>query len=141
MIKYDKLIEICLSRRVNSYVLKRDKVIGQASWVKIQQGGTIDTVTLGKLCKYLQCQPGDLLSYEDDDQPGYYPEYQPVQKKDYTPEEEAKLVEEIADQPYGRWATIPGITKMVGENTPEQQKAVDEINQLRANGELSGEQE
>lgn len=31
-----------------------------------------------------------------------------------------------------RWDTIPGITKTVGKNTPAQQKAVDEINAMRA---------
>lgn len=140
MIKYDKLLEICLSRRINSYVLKRDKVIGQASWVKIQQGGTIDTVTLGKLCKYLQCQPGDLLSYEDDDRPGHYPEYQSVQEKNYTPEEDAKILEEIADQPFGRWATIPGIPIILSENTPEQKRVVEEVNAMRAKDDNSLDQ-
>ena len=31
-----------------------------------------------------------------------------------------------------RWDTIPGTTKTVGKNTPAQQKAVDEINAMRA---------
>lgn len=31
-----------------------------------------------------------------------------------------------------RWDTIPGTTKTVGKNTPTQQKAVDEINAMRA---------
>ena len=31
-----------------------------------------------------------------------------------------------------RWGTIPGTTKTVGKNTPTQQKAVDEINAMRA---------
>lgn len=46
---------------------------------------------------------------------------------------------ELADQPYGRWSTIPGVCKKVGENTPEQQKAIDEINAMRAAGQLLGD--
>lgn len=32
----------------------------------INQGGGIDAITLEKLCKYLDCQPGDLLVYSAD---------------------------------------------------------------------------
>lgn len=40
-------------------------------------------------------------------------------------------VEYDYDEPYDRWATIPGAIKIVGENTPEQQKVIDEINAQR----------
>ena len=31
-----------------------------------------------------------------------------------------------------RWDTIPGINKKVGKNTPSQQKAIDQLNAMRA---------
>lgn len=33
----------------------------------INQGGGINPGTLEKLCRYFDCQPGDLLVYSDDD--------------------------------------------------------------------------
>ena len=63
-IKYDKLIAIMKERGINSTTIKREKIIGQSAWQKIQNGGDIDTRTLDKLCTYLKCQPGELLSWE-----------------------------------------------------------------------------
>ncbi len=39
---------------------------GTASKLKHNCPARIDTETLGKLCDALDCQPGDLLRYEDD---------------------------------------------------------------------------
>lgn len=65
-IVYDKLIKMFNEKGVNSYTIKRDKIIGQASYKKIKEGGDIDTRTISKLCKYLNCQPGDILEYVPD---------------------------------------------------------------------------
>lgn len=47
-----------------SYTVKRDEIIGQATWKKIQSGdGHIDTRTIAILCEVLECQPGDILEY------------------------------------------------------------------------------
>lgn len=45
---------------------------------------------------------------------------------------------ELADQPYGRWSTIPGVIKVISEPTPEQKKLAEEINAMRAAGQLLG---
>ena len=51
--------------------MKKEKIIGQSTWTKIQTGGHIDTRTIEILCKYLDCQPGDILEYvEDEDKKG-----------------------------------------------------------------------
>ena len=70
MICYDKMIKMFEQQKITSYSIKKDKVIGQASWKKIHEGGHIDTRTLDALCKYLNCQPGDLLEYVPDDTTG-----------------------------------------------------------------------
>lgn len=67
MISYKKLIALLDERHVNTYTIKKEGIIGQASWQKIHNGGTIDTITIGKLCKYLHCQPGDILEYVEDE--------------------------------------------------------------------------
>lgn len=68
-IKYDKLIALMRERGITSYTLKRDNIIGQATYKKIMEGGDIDTRTIAKLCKLLECQPGDILEYVPEEAP------------------------------------------------------------------------
>lgn len=65
-IVYDKLMRMLKEQGINSYTIKKEKIIGQASYKKIKEGGDIDTRTISKLCKYLNCQPGDILEYVPD---------------------------------------------------------------------------
>lgn len=67
-IVYDKLLKMLSERGVTSYLIKKDKVIGQATFRRIKEGGDIDTRTIANLCAYLDCQPGDILEYVPEDQ-------------------------------------------------------------------------
>lgn len=67
-IKYDKLIKLMQEAGITSYTIKRDKIIGQATYKKIMEGGDVDTRTIAKLCKLLNCQPGDLMEYVDEEE-------------------------------------------------------------------------
>ncbi len=51
---------------ITSYTIRRDKIIGQATYKKIVDGGDIDTRTIAKLCQLLECQPGDILEYVEE---------------------------------------------------------------------------
>lgn len=62
-IVYNKMIERMNDRGITSYTVKRDNIIGQATFRKIKEGGDIDTRTIAKMCEVLDCQPGDLLEY------------------------------------------------------------------------------
>lgn len=67
-ISYSKLLKIFAEKGITSYtVTKKDKIIGQATWKKIHDGGHIDTRTIEALCKYLGCQPGDIIEYIESD--------------------------------------------------------------------------
>lgn len=64
-ISYAKLLKMFDERGINSYTIKKDGVIGQATLMKIYKGGHVDTRTIEKLCEYLNCQPGDIIEYVD----------------------------------------------------------------------------
>ena len=66
-IVYEKLIAIFKDKGITSYTFRQNKVIGQATWQKIQNGGDIDTRTIANLCEFLGCQPGDILEYIPDE--------------------------------------------------------------------------
>ncbi len=68
MIKYDKLINLFKERGINGYTIKKNKIIGQATFKKILEGGHVDTRTIDHLCKYLNCQPGDIMEYVPDEE-------------------------------------------------------------------------
>lgn len=69
-IRYDRLFKLLQSRDISLYRLKADKVIGTATLDKIRKGeGHIDTRSIESLCRYLSCQPGDIMEYMDEDTP------------------------------------------------------------------------
>ena len=67
-ISYRKLLEMFKEKGITSYTItKKDKIIGQATLKTIYEGGHINTKTIEVLCEYLNCQPGDILEYVEDD--------------------------------------------------------------------------
>ncbi len=68
-IKYDKLLALLKVKGYTSYRIRKENIIGQATYKKIKEGGDIDTRTIAKLCQLLNCQPGDILEYAEEEQP------------------------------------------------------------------------
>ena len=70
MIKYDKLFALFKERGITTYAIKRDKIIGQATWQRLRTGtGGLEHRTIDNLCAFLGCQPGDLMEYVPDAEP------------------------------------------------------------------------
>lgn len=66
MIRYRKIIKKFKERGVNSNTAKKNHIVGQETYRKIMNGGNIDMRTIDNLCKYFDCQPGDILEYVRD---------------------------------------------------------------------------
>lgn len=47
-----------------SYRIRQEKLIGEAQMQKIRNGEIASKETLNKICELLNCQPGDFLEYE-----------------------------------------------------------------------------
>ena len=68
---YEKLFRLLDKRELTMYSLRRDKVIGTTTLEKMRKNeGHIDTRSIENLCKYLNCQPGDIMEYIDDTETG-----------------------------------------------------------------------
>ena len=66
-IKYDKLFDILKKRNLSMYSLRKNKVVGTETLEKMRKGiGHIDTRSIENLCKYLSCQPGDIMEYVEE---------------------------------------------------------------------------
>ncbi len=46
-----------------TYRIRHDKIMGERQAQQIREGVIISTAGLEKLCRLLDCQPGDLLEY------------------------------------------------------------------------------
>ena len=67
MISYKKLFDLLAAHGYTSYKIRQEKIIGQGTLTKLKAGtGGIDAKTLDKLCRLLDCQPGDLMEYVPD---------------------------------------------------------------------------
>ena len=66
-IKYDKLLQLLKEKGYTTYKIRKDNIMSQSAWQKIRTNtGDIDTRTISKLCKILECQPGDIMEYVDE---------------------------------------------------------------------------
>ena len=66
-IVYTKFLEMLRERNISIYQLKTDKVIGTATIDKLRKNeGHIDTRSIDRICRYLDCQPGDIMEYVTD---------------------------------------------------------------------------
>ena len=65
---YTKALELLKAKGYTTYRIRQDNLISQAALTKMKNGnGSIDTRTLERLCKLLDCQPGDLMEYVEEE--------------------------------------------------------------------------
>lgn len=67
-IKYDKLMNLLKEKGYTTYRIRKEKLIGQGTLTALRNGtGGLDSKTISKLCKVLECQPGDIMEYIEDE--------------------------------------------------------------------------
>ncbi len=67
MLKYDKLFELLKKNGYNVSKIREQAILGQATYYGLKNGTKgIDAKTIDKLCKLLNCQPGDIMEYVPD---------------------------------------------------------------------------
>lgn len=67
-ITYRKLKQLMTEKEISEYRLKKEQIVGGATLDKLfgRAAGNIDTNTINNLCRYLNCQPGDIMEYVPD---------------------------------------------------------------------------
>lgn len=66
-ISYNKLWALLEEKGYTTYKIRREGLMGQGTMTALRQGkGGLDSKTIARLCKALDCQPGDLMEYIDD---------------------------------------------------------------------------
>lgn len=69
-IVYDKLFRILKLKGYTTYKIRKEKIIGEGTLTALRKGsGGLDHKTLARLCRVLECQPGDLMEYVPEELP------------------------------------------------------------------------
>ena len=67
-IKDDKLFQMMQKRGLTTDKIRKENIISQSALTAIKNGKSVTTDTIAKLCKVLDCQPGDLIEYVDEEE-------------------------------------------------------------------------
>lgn len=65
-IKYHKLFSLMREKCLTTYRIRQENIISQSALTAIKNGKSVTTDTIAKLCKVLNCQPGDIMEYEEE---------------------------------------------------------------------------
>lgn len=67
LLKYDKLFKLLADNGYTASKIRDTGLIGQATYYGLKNGTKgLDARTIDKLCRVLNCQPGDIMEYIPD---------------------------------------------------------------------------
>lgn len=65
---YTKLFALLKEKGVSTYRIRKERLLSQGTLTNLRNDrGGLDAKTLNRLCKVLDCQPGDLMEYVPDE--------------------------------------------------------------------------
>lgn len=67
-IKFDKLFSLMKKRGLSTYRIRKENIISQSALTSLNNDKGVTTTTINKLCKVLNCQPGDIMEYIDEEE-------------------------------------------------------------------------
>lgn len=65
-IVYDKLLSLMEEKNLTTYKIRQQRIISEYTLQNIRKGKSITTDSIAALCEALNCQPGDILEYVDE---------------------------------------------------------------------------
>ena len=66
--KYDRLFVLMKEKGLTTYRIRKERIISEGTLQKLREGQAVSTESLAALCKALNCQPGDIMEYVEDEQ-------------------------------------------------------------------------
>lgn len=65
-ISFQKLFDLMKEKGLTTYKIRKENIISQSALTALKNEKSVTTDTIAKLCKALNCQPGDIMEYVDD---------------------------------------------------------------------------
>ena len=62
-LSYEKLFSLMKEKGLTTYKIRKENISSQSALTALKNGKSVTTDTIEKLCKALNCQPGDIMSY------------------------------------------------------------------------------
>lgn len=62
---YSRLFALMKQRGLSSYRIRQERILSQSTLQKLREGKSVTTDAIAALCRALQCQPGDLMTYAE----------------------------------------------------------------------------
>jgi SOS regulatory protein LexA len=62
---YNKLFALMKSRGLSTYRIRKDNILSQSTLQKLREKKSVTTDAIATLCQVLNCQPCDLMEYEN----------------------------------------------------------------------------
>ena len=63
---YKPLFHLLLDRGMKGTDLTKEGIISAPTLAKLNRGDPVDGKVILRLCEHFNCQPGDIMSYEED---------------------------------------------------------------------------
>lgn len=67
MLKFDKAFDLMKEKGLTTYKIRKEKIIGENALTAMRNNQNINSINIDRLCKALDCQPGDLMEYVSDE--------------------------------------------------------------------------
>ena len=65
---YSKLFALMKERGLTTYRIRKEKIVSENALTSMRAGKSVTTETIAALCKALNCQPGDIMEYVDEEE-------------------------------------------------------------------------
>lgn len=62
---YSKLFSLMKYKGLTTYRIRKENIISQSTLQKLREGKSVTTDAIASLCNVLNCQPGDIMEYEN----------------------------------------------------------------------------
>lgn len=76
-LSYEKLFSLMKEKGLTTYKIRKENIISQSALTALKKGKSVTTDTIEKLCKALNCQPGDLMTYIEDNKENFFDDKKP----------------------------------------------------------------
>lgn len=67
--KFD-VLERLKASGYTTYKLRKEKIMGEATIQQLREGQIVSWFNMNTICSLLNCQPGDILEYKDEQKAG-----------------------------------------------------------------------
>ena len=64
--KYEKLFALMKEKGLTTYRIRKEKIISETTLQKLREGKAVSTDSIANLCAVLNCQPGDIMEYVEE---------------------------------------------------------------------------